>query len=95
MRRIVADTNVYISALNFGGTPDEVLAIGRADAIEICISSPIVQEIERVFLRKFCRSAARVREAARTIRDFAVLVKPSESQHCGARKPSSHAILLA
>jgi hypothetical protein len=26
--RIVADTNIYISALNFAGTADEVLASG-------------------------------------------------------------------
>jgi predicted nucleic acid-binding protein len=33
--RIVADTNIYISALNFAGTADEVLALGRAGLIEI------------------------------------------------------------
>jgi predicted nucleic acid-binding protein len=33
VRRIVADTNVYISALNFAGTPDEVLTLGRVGAI--------------------------------------------------------------
>ncbi len=29
MIRVVADSNVYISALNFGGVADEVLALGR------------------------------------------------------------------
>ena len=33
--RIVADTNIYISALNFGGTADDVLALGRVDVVEI------------------------------------------------------------
>jgi predicted nucleic acid-binding protein len=28
--RAVADTNAYISALNFGGTPEEILELGRA-----------------------------------------------------------------
>lgn len=33
--RVVADTTVYISALNFAGTADEVLALGRAGVIEV------------------------------------------------------------
>jgi hypothetical protein len=33
--RIVADTNIYISALNFAGSADKVLALGRAGLIEI------------------------------------------------------------
>lgn len=77
--RIVADTNVYISALNFVGTTDEVLALGRAGVIEVFISPPILEEIEGVLLRKFGWAAPRVREAARAIRNFAVLVNPEES----------------
>ena len=45
MPRIVADTNIYISALNFAGTADKVLALGRAGLIEICISPAILDEI--------------------------------------------------
>ena len=77
--RVVADTNVYISALNFAGTADEVLALGRADVIQMFISQPILEEIERVLIRTFRWTAPRVREAARAIRGFAVLVNPSES----------------
>ena len=45
MPRIVADTNIYISALNFSGKADEVLALGRA--------GPILDEIGGVLARKF------------------------------------------
>ena len=79
MPRVVADTNVYISALNFAGTADEVLALSRAGAIAVFISLPILEEIEAVLIRKFRWTAPRVREAARAIRTFAVLVNPSES----------------
>lgn len=45
------------STLNFAGTPDEVLALGRAGVIEVFISPPILEEIEGVLLRKFrCQS---------------------------------------
>ena len=76
--RIVADTNVYISALNFAGTADEVLALGRAGAIELFISLPILEEIEAVLVRKFRWAAPRVREAVQAIRGFAILVNPGE-----------------
>jgi uncharacterized protein len=76
--RIVADTNVYISALNFAGTADEVLALGRAGVIQVFISPPILEEIETVLVRKFRWAAPRVREAVRTIRRFAVLVNPGK-----------------
>ena len=76
--RVVADTNVYISALNFAGTADEVLALGRVGVIEVFISQPILEEIEAVLLRKFRWAAPRVREAVRAIRSFAVLVNPEE-----------------
>jgi uncharacterized protein len=77
--RIVADTNIYVSALNFAGTADEVLALGRAGVIEICISAAILDEIGSVLARKFHWSAARVREARAAIAHFTVLVYPEES----------------
>jgi putative PIN family toxin of toxin-antitoxin system len=76
--RIVADTNIYISALNFAGTADEVLALGRAGLIEICISPAILDEIGGVLTRKFRWSAARVREARSAISGFTVAVHPGE-----------------
>lgn len=77
--RVVADTNVYISALNFAGIADEVLALGRAGVTEIFVSQPILDEIEGVLLRKFRWTAPRAREATRTICGFALLVNPNES----------------
>jgi putative PIN family toxin of toxin-antitoxin system len=76
--RVVADTNVYISALNFAGIADEVLGLGRAGVIEIFISPPILDEIEAVLLRKFVWTPPRVRAAVRAIRRFAVLVHPED-----------------
>src|SRR5882724_6685678 len=77
--RIVADTNIYISALNFAGTADEVLALGRAGIIEVFISPPILEEIEGVLLRKFRWTVTRAHEAARAIRSLAVVVTAAES----------------
>lgn len=79
--RAVADTNEYISALNFGGITEEVLALGRAQAIQICISPSILKEIEGVLIWKFKWSAKRVREAIAAIQEFTELVHPEETIH--------------
>lgn len=79
--RAVADTNVYISALNFGGTAEEVLALGRAQAIQLFISPPILTEVEEVLMWKFRWSAKRSRQAVAAIQAFAQLVHPKEILH--------------
>jgi uncharacterized protein len=76
--RVVADSNIYISALNFSGTADDVLALGRAGVIEIYISPAIIDEIAGVLARKFGWSAPRIREAKQAINNFTVLVHPTE-----------------
>jgi len=76
--RVVADTNIYISALNFSGMADEVLVLGRAGVIEIYISPAILDEVAGVLSRKFSWSAPRVREAKQAIGSFTVLVHPTE-----------------
>lgn len=79
--RAVADTNVYISALNFGGTAEEILALGRAQAIQLCISPSILKEIEGVLIWKFKWSAKRVRQALAVIQEFTELVHPKGTIH--------------
>ena len=77
--RAVADSNVYISALNFGGTAEEVVALGRARTLQLFISPSILTEIEGVLLRKFQWSGARTRQAIAAIQEFARVVYPQET----------------
>ena len=79
--RVVADTNVFISALNFGGTAEEVLALARAEVIELYVSPSILNEVEGVLRRKFQWSRARARQAIAAIQEFARLVRPTETVH--------------
>lgn len=52
MRRVTLDSNQYISALNFGGKPLEVLELARAGQIENAISNPILIETSRILYTK-------------------------------------------
>lgn len=78
MLRVVADTNVYISAFNFGGAPDQVLALARRGRIEMFVSKPILDEIEEVLQRKFQWPLSRAREALTFVREFAKEVRSTQ-----------------
>jgi uncharacterized protein len=51
--RVTADTNIYISALNFGGPPDKLIELARAGEIHLSISDDIMNEVTRVLRDKF------------------------------------------
>ena len=78
MLRVVADTNVYISALNFGGVPDQVLALARRGLIAMFVSRPILEEIDGVLKRKFQWPSSRARDALAAITEFAREVQPTK-----------------
>lgn len=81
MIRIVADTNVYISALNFGGVADEVLNLARSGEVALFISPPILHEAEGVLKHKFRWSARRVQEALALLQSLAQVVFPQGQLH--------------
>ncbi len=78
MLRAVIDTNVVVSALNFGGKPKKVLELARAGKI-LNITSPfILGEIQGVLVRKFRWQLATAKETVTDIQKFSYLVFPAE-----------------
>jgi len=51
--KVVLDTNVYISAILFGGKPETLISLAREKAIDIFISDLILNELIRIFKTKF------------------------------------------
>lgn len=78
MIRVVADTNIYISALNFGGVADEVLTLARSGEFALFISPSILREVEGVLLGKFKWSSRRTQEALTSLKEFTQLVHPQD-----------------
>jgi uncharacterized protein len=74
--RVVLDTNVYISAILFGGPPAALLAMARAGAIELMVSPAILDEVAGVLCSKFGFTAAHATEVLREIRSLAHVVRP-------------------
>ncbi len=48
MSRVVADTNVLVSAIRFGGKPKQLLDLAADGHIDLTISEPILEETLRV-----------------------------------------------
>ena len=53
MIRVTADSNIYISALNFGGTPLRLLDLATEGEIILSSSAWIISEIREVLNMKF------------------------------------------
>lgn len=77
--RVVVDTNVYVSALIFGGVPDRVLSLGSAEAYEFCISAPILAEVRRILVDRFDYPPERGDQMKRRLREQRRFVVPAES----------------
>ena len=73
----VLDSNVYLSAVLFGGNPRAILEAARAGIFEP-ISSPVIgAEIERVLREKFGWPEERIEEAGTMLWRQAVQVTPT------------------
>jgi predicted nucleic acid-binding protein len=71
------DSNVYISALVFGGVPQQVFdLIESQDALGLCISQPIMEEVAEVLARKLTGPPKNLRASCRHCGSDASLWRP-------------------
>ena len=74
--RIVLDTNVLGSGLNYTGTPNRLLRLLSQGEIDWFISPFILEELHRVLTEKFLWEEDRSQRALRLIREVATKVGP-------------------
>ena len=91
--RVVADTNILVSALQFGGKPKQLLDFAASSHIELVLSEAILAEALRVFRDKFDRSPEWLTEADRQLRVISRLVETTERLHVIEADPSDDRIL--
>ncbi|MBN2409472.1 MAG: putative toxin-antitoxin system toxin component, PIN family [Candidatus Aminicenantes bacterium] len=75
-RRVVFDTNVFLSAFTFGGKPEIAFEMARAGRIQLIVSTPILGELAAILKSKFAWDDEDIREALRVVGRHAELVKP-------------------
>lgn len=74
--RVVADTNIYVSALQFGGLAEDLWLLAKANAFDLFISPPILEELARVLSEKFGWRPPLIDEAMAEVRGYAEMVLP-------------------
>jgi putative PIN family toxin of toxin-antitoxin system len=90
---VTLDSNVYVSALEFGGAPLRLLDAARAGALRLDVSAAILDEVERVLQAKFGWPPAKAKEARVEISRFANTVSPAESLAVVEADPADNKII--
>ena len=75
--RVVLDTNVIVSGLNFPGNERRVLDLARRGRFDLYISQFILQEVVGVLGRKFGWNEEHSNQAIQMLRNAATVVEPS------------------
>ncbi len=76
MPSATADTNIYISSLQFGGVPRRFLEAAAEGEFRLDISDSILEETLGVLRRKFHWSPELLRDAEKDIRNYTQLATP-------------------
>ena len=74
--RVVLDTNVIVSGLNFPGNERLVLELALRGRFELCLSPFILEEVEGVLGRKFGWDEELTSQALRALGDAATVIEP-------------------
>jgi uncharacterized protein len=77
--RVTADTNIFISGLNFRGKPFEILTLTHAGVIEVAMSDAIMTEIKRVLSVKFKWPDEDITAIEKQIKSFTRHVDPQQT----------------
>ncbi|MEK7308333.1 MAG: putative toxin-antitoxin system toxin component, PIN family [Nitrospirota bacterium] len=77
--KVVLDTNVYISAILFGGNCEEILKLANQALFEVVISKEILDEIKSVLKGKFYWTDKQIVGVIKYIKELASIVNPGVS----------------
>jgi putative PIN family toxin of toxin-antitoxin system len=92
--KLVLDSNVFISAVVFGGKPRDILNLAIEGLIEMAISDDALEEIKGVFEgKKFQFPTKIVHALMREIEDLAVFVEPKDRIEAITDDPEDNRVL--
>jgi len=93
MLKAVLDTNVIVSALNFGGNPLLILELARRRTIQLFLSEAIFEETALVLELKLGWKKQETSRALHLIRGFSTIVAPIKQVAIIRAKKSDNRIL--
>jgi uncharacterized protein len=91
--RVVLDTNVYVSALMFGGLPGELVELALLEAFDTIVSPVLLDELDEKLRLKFEVSAEDVSVIRAQIMKVAHLVDPEVTLHVIEYDPDDDRVL--
>lgn len=94
-RRIVLDTNVWLSAIIFGGTPRKVLTSVLEGKTVVFTSPAILLEIALKLKEKFFWSEEKVVKTIKAISNLAIVVNPKKKLRVVKKDRADNKILEA
>ena len=93
MLRVTLDTNIYVSALEFGGVGARLLGMARAGMIGIDVSDAILDELVTVLRDDFAWEAYRLHFAREQLAKLGNLVTPKKATDAIKEDPDDNRIL--
>ena len=95
MFRVTADSNIYISALQFGGLPRQFLnaARRRKRAFQLATSPALLEELQGVLRKKFGWTEAMLKMEHTRMARFVVQVNPTETINVVEADPDDDRVL--
>lgn len=93
MFKIVADTNIFISAYNYHGKPEQFLLLPQLGLVKLFISPEILNEFKRINRHKMGWSEEKIRQTLFHIGSYSELTYPAISLNIVKDDPSDDRIL--
>ena len=95
MFRVAADSNIYISALEFGGLPRQFLNAARRHkrAFQLATSPALLKELQSVLSKKFGWTDAMLKREHTRMARFVVQVNPTETINAVEADPDDDRVL--
>ena len=91
--RVVADTNVFISALMFGGLPGRFLDLALRRKFTLVISKALLDELDEKLRGKFAVSESDALAIRARLEDNATVVDPDFELHAVPDDPDDNRVL--
>lgn len=93
--KVVFDTNIFISAIIFGGNPRQCLELARKEQIRLFVSKSILLEFVKKLKEKFLWPDSDIKEVILGTSEFAQIVVPKDRIDIIKEDPEDNRILEA
>lgn len=93
MKKVLADTNVLISALLFGGQPRQVLNFAIEKKILLITSPVLLSELVGVLARKFSWEDKKLQILDKKLRKLIILIEPKQTVDVIKDDPADNRVL--